>query len=380
MGLANRFRVCGLWTAGQTYKLYKVIGIKTWCRSRVDLQSILEERIGTMDLTRQEHADASSSQVLAAAATPSDSILQPPRTSSSVHSVGGQASVGKRVLAIAVVDDDLNRKRAKSYSADGGRCRAEGSSRPSQCGGAGAGAVIRAHDIPVRPPKHLLSRLGLPSSFADQYDVRVEGFRDVTPPAGGASATPMHDQKGNVQADTTPAHVQLGFPSIPTSHDNTLCAAEAAFLYAGNTYPFSNVARCSADLTLQHQSRQGMSSSPSCMSVSCASKSEAGHGDNTDTECRLRVDIGVADTGVPMDVASSVPFSGPQVLALHASKPSNDGVHEMPIEYIQLAQEVARLREERDAAVMLAQQMQDQLERSCGIFGLLAMSPEAFDP
>jgi hypothetical protein len=81
-----------------------------------------------------------------------------------------------------------------------------------------------------------------------------------------------------------------------------------------------------------------------------------------------------------MDVASSVPISGPQVLALHASKPSNDGVHEMPIEYIQLAQEVARLREERDAAVMLAQQMQDQLGRSRGIFGLLSMSPEAFDP
>jgi hypothetical protein len=81
-----------------------------------------------------------------------------------------------------------------------------------------------------------------------------------------------------------------------------------------------------------------------------------------------------------MDVASSVPSSGPQVPALHASQPPYHGLREMPIEYIQLAQEVAWLRQERDAVVMLAQQMQDQLEGNRGIFGLLALSPEAFGP
>jgi hypothetical protein len=117
--------------------------------------------------------------------------------------------------------------------------------------------------------------------------------------------------------------------------DGTVCAAGASFLYAGGAYPFSNVARCSAQMAAD------------CQRGSCAAN------------------VAVGDGGVvqPADTVSS--DDG-------CEQERDINAVDWEAENVRLLRELHAVTQQRDAALVLAKQLHNQIASGSAIVGMLS--------
>lgn len=235
--------------AGSIFKHYKVRGIDTWYNSTKQLHAALH------GAPRQARRQCSAAVAPPRAAS---SSRAPPRNTASkqvpdvINNTTGTAFAGKRAGAVATFapSPPPPPKRIRSApdapASDADDAAGADDSPACNVDVEQPAVVERAGYIAVRTPFYLMRKLGqqLPAGVRAGVDRATWDGRypaSTASPAGGVSQRTLEEV--------------LRAPAVMSSDSHTcgLAAAEAAFVYVGGTYPFSNIARCSAQMASPNQ-------------------------------------------------------------------------------------------------------------------------------
>lgn len=191
----------------------------------------------------------------------------------------------------------------------------------------------RANTIPVRTPLYLLRRTG-----------RLVGNRQQGS-NNRSSKNRLHMSSDNA----------LPF-GIVDDGSGALCTTGAAFLYSGGKYPFSNIARCSADI---------VASQPANVANACVHTSAQHGAGNNAVEAFLGCCSSYAVDN-QSDKSSASCCDGAHMSA------GADQV-DLVVERDRLVQELEEMTRQRDVAVLLAHEFHKQIVSASEIFGVLSV-------
>lgn len=206
----------------------------------------------------------------------------------------------------------------------------------------------RASQLPLRTARYLQKVLGLPhGARVDTSSVTSHRAEHAHVPPSCTRDVAMPTSRG-VPCDEL-APFLVGLPS------DKLCAAGASFVYAGGSYPFSNVARCSPHLVAPVGD---ISSRVPDGDI------DAHDVDNNGVEAHLH-------GGAQQECCAAQAACGIEDLASAAH--AHD-LARLVGENEWLRAQLNEVVQERDAAVILAQELHKQMADDSCVFGILALA------